>query len=151
MTVGGACRVSRWPSAIAITAAICLFGAVTAGWSSGGTAVAGVGVPQASALSTQTVHAGADAAPVQAHGASAVAPRFSSGSAPTHHNKFTKRAWMTRDRPPTWARLIPPSIGPPLPDSFAAAAFWAPGTPSRDPGAVPPDRDLLTRLCIARC
>ncbi|OBH36198.1 hypothetical protein A5692_10510 [Mycobacterium sp. E342] len=150
MTVGGTRRVSRWPSAIAIVAALGLFGAVTAGWASCGTAVAGVGLPQAAAQHQQTVQAGANAAPARADRVNPVAPRFSSGSTPAHH-KTTKNAWMTRDRPPTWERSSPPSIGSPLPDSFAAAAFRLPDAPFRDPGAVPPDRDLLTRLCIARC
>ncbi|GAA4544002.1 hypothetical protein GCM10023161_30190 [Mycobacterium paraffinicum] len=113
-----------------------VFCAVTAGWASRGSAVSGL--------------ARADAAHVQVHNPSPAAPGFSAGSSPTPH-KTTKTAWMTRDRPPTWARSSPPTIGSPLPTSFAAAVFRLPRAPSRSPGAVPSDRDLLTLLCVARC
>ncbi|WP_040623861.1 hypothetical protein [Mycobacterium parascrofulaceum] len=135
MTVGYAHGTRRWRSAIAIAAALGLFCAVTAGGASHGKAVAGL----ERAAPPLAVHAGVNAA-----------PNFSAGSAPTHH-KSTKTPWMTQDRPPTWARSSPPSIGSPLPASFAAAIFRLPRAPSRTPEMIPPDGDLLTRLCVARC
>ncbi|MGD1281972.1 hypothetical protein ACKUUI_02720 [Mycobacterium seoulense] len=148
MRVGGTQRVWRWRPAIAIAAALGLFCAVTAGWASCGTAVGGVGPPQSAAQHQKP--AGVNAAPAHARNAT-VSPGFSSGYAPTHHKTTTKAGWMTRDRPPTWARSSPPSPGSALPDSFAAMTFRSPRAPSRTPGAVPPDRDVLTRLCVARC
>jgi hypothetical protein len=119
-----------------MVAVLAVFCAVTAGWASRGNTVSGL--------------SGANAAQVQAQHRNAAAPGFSAGSSPTHH-KTTNTAWMTRDRPPTRTRSLPPSIGSPLPTSFAAAVFRLPRAPSRAPGAVPSDRDLLTQLCVARC
>ncbi|ORB73784.1 hypothetical protein [Mycobacterium scrofulaceum] len=146
MTVGNAHGTRRWRSAIAVAAVLGLFCAVTAGWASHGRAVAGL----ERAASPRAVHAAVNAAPVQAHNACPGAPNFSAGSAPTHH-KSTKTPWMTQDRPPTWARSSPPSIGSPLPASFEAAIFRLPRAPSRMPEMIPPDGDLLTRLRVARC
>ncbi|WP_374022113.1 hypothetical protein [Mycobacterium sp. HNNTM2301] len=148
MTVGGAPKDRRWRSAIAIVAALSVFCAMTAGWASRGTAVAGLGPPQ-QAVSQEAAHAGVDPARAHTRDISTAAQHFSSDSAPTHHGTV-KNAWMTRDRPPTWARSSPPSLGSPLPPSFTAAAFRLPRPPSRAPGAVPPDRDLLAQLCVAR-
>lgn len=133
MTVEGVRNARRWQLAIAIVAALGVFCAVTAGWASRGTAN----------LSPQPA-AGVNVARAQAHNATPAA----SGSSPTHH-KTTKTAWMTRDRPPTWARSAPQSIGSPLP--FVPAVFRLPRAPSAAPGALEPDRDLFTRLCVARC
>ncbi|OJZ67323.1 hypothetical protein BRW65_26425 [Mycobacterium paraffinicum] len=149
MTVEGALGDRRWRSAIAIVAALCVFCAVTAGWASRGTAVAGVGPPHL-AVAQGAAHPGVDPARVHTSDMGLGAQHFSSGSAPTHHST-TKNAWMTRDRPPTWARSSPPSLDSPLPTSFAAAAFRLPRPPSRAPGAVPLHRHLLTQLCVARC
>ncbi|OBG97071.1 hypothetical protein A5697_19750 [Mycobacterium sp. E3251] len=131
MTVGDTRGTRRLRSIIAVVAVLGVFCAVTVGWASRGSAVSGL--------------ARVSAAHVQAHDPGPAAP----GSSPTHH-KTTKTAWMTRDRPPTWARSSPPSIGSPLPTSFAAAVFRLPRAPSRAPGAVPTDRNLLTLLCVAR-
>jgi len=50
------------------------------------------------------------------------------GQLPTPtHQKPTKHAWMTRDRPPTWTPLSSQSVWSPLPDSFVALAFQLSG------------------------
>jgi hypothetical protein len=71
------------------------------------------------------------------------------GASPTHQ-KQTKNAWMTRDRPPTWTRMSPHSIWSPLPASFAASEFQPAGTHSGAPVTHLADHDILTRLCVAR-
>jgi hypothetical protein len=137
---------------IAIFAALSMFAAVTTGWASRGSAVAAAAVPQPPALS-QATHAGVNAGHVQLADRPHPTSYLVHGSSPTHQ-KPTKNAWMTRDRPPSWNRLSSQSAWSPLPASFAARGLAS----GPDPGgaqfgaspAARAGRDILTQLCIAR-
>src|ERR1700741_185567 len=115
VTLRGAGKARRWRSAIAVVVALGLFAAVTTGWAARASSLAGAGPPPPAGLSQVAQHAGEHARPI-GH----VAQGFSSGS-PHRHQKPTKNAWMTRDRPPTWNRLSAQSVSSPLPASFAAS------------------------------
>ena len=153
VNVWGASTTRRWQSAMAIVAGLSLFAAVTTGWAARGSLLAGAALPQSAALSQETLHVGVNAGHVrvdhQSQLISHVAYGFSSGSSQTPQ-KPTKNAWMTRDRPPTWARLSPQSLRSPLPASFAALGFQPGRAQSRAPAAVCADQDILTELCVAR-
>jgi hypothetical protein len=140
----GAGRTRRWQLAIAIVAALGLFAAVTTGWASRGLAPGDVRLPQPAAFSLgdhpqPTSHLD--------HGSSSDCD-FSSDFAPPHQ-KPTKNAWMTRDRPQTWARLSPQSVWWPLPASFATSR-WRGGANTDPPTGAPTDQDILTQLCVDR-
>jgi hypothetical protein len=135
---------ARWRIAIALAAALCVFTAVVTGWAARGSALAGVALPQ---LATASHEAQAGPAPAGEH-ATEAGHSFHS-DAPLGQ-KFTKNAWMTRERPPTRPQLAPDAVWSPLPASLAASGV-PPG--SADPGDPTPalvDRDLLTHLCVAR-
>ncbi len=123
----------RWRSAIAVVAALGAFVALVAG-SSLRPPSAAAALPEPTAWSQGTPDAGAHA---------------SHHSAPTNKKPFHS-TWMTKDRPPIPSRLSPPPVGSPLPVSFAALGFQPRGAQPRAPAAVEADRDILTRLCIAR-
>jgi hypothetical protein len=129
-----------------------MFAAVTTGWASRDSAIAAAAVPQPPALS-QTTHAGVNAGHVQLGDQPHPTSYLVHGSSPTHQ-KPTKNAWMTRDRPPSWNRLSSQSAWSPLPASFAARGLASgPDSGGAQFGAPPTalaGRDILTQLCIAR-
>jgi hypothetical protein len=130
----------RWRSAIAVVAALGAFVALVAG-SALRPQFAAAALPEPAAWSAGIPVAGAHAS----HGE----PRASGHSAPTDKKPF-HTTWMTKDRTPTPSRLPPPSAGSPLPVSFTALGFQPRGAQPRAPTAAEADRDILTRLCIAR-
>jgi hypothetical protein len=157
VTLRGAGKARRWRSAIALVAALGLFAAVTTGWASRTSSLAGTGLPQPAALSQVALHVGADAAHVHigdqsrptSHVGQGFGQGFSVGSSPTHQ-KPTKNAWMTRDRPPTWTRLSAQSVRSPLPASFAASGLQPGAAQAVAQKAGSGGQDILTELCVAR-
>jgi hypothetical protein len=148
VTLWGAGKTRRWQLAIAAVAALSLFTAVTTGWASRGAMLAQVAAPLPAALSHGT-HVGVNVGHARLGDRSQPTSDLAHGSSPTHQ-KQTKNAWMTRDRPPTWTRMSPNSIWSPLPASFAASEFRLAGTHSAAPVADLADQDILTQLCVAR-
>jgi len=72
----------------------------------------------------------------------------SSGSSHTHQVRYTN-AWITRDRPPTWARSTPQAFRSQWPISLAALRC----RPIAHSGAVVgafANQDILTQVCVAR-
>jgi hypothetical protein len=113
--------------AIAMIAALSLFTVVTTGWA-------------LRAVTPEPVHPGATAVHAQPD---------AQGSSPTHQLP-TKHGWMARERPQTWTplrmNLWPPSDWSALPASLSAPA----GVRCRAPADAPPDRNILTQLCVNR-
>ncbi|HTY29858.1 hypothetical protein [Mycobacterium sp.] len=140
MTVRGAGGTRRWQSAIAIVAAFGAFVALVAG-SALRPPFAAAAPPEPAAWSQGSPDVGAPAGQLQL--------RASRHSAPTNGKPFHS-IWMTKDRPPAWSRLSPQSVGSPLPVSFSGLGFQPSGASPRAPAAVRPDRDILTRFCVAR-
>lgn len=147
----------RWQLAIAVVAALSIFTAVTTGWAlraAGGTAAP----PQPAAWSHASPNAGlhvhrarfaVDTQPTS-HGVL----RFSQGSSPTDH-KPTKNAWMTRDRPSTWARVAPQLVWSPWPVTLSPwETAWPAALGSQsgcaEPAATLAGQDILTQFCVAR-
>jgi hypothetical protein len=126
-------RTRRWRSAIAIVAALSLFGALTTGWAARGSTLVTAALTHPVAVSHTA-----------GSGDQAVGP--AQPAAPTQ--KSIKHAWMTHDRPPTWSPLAPESVRWPLPASFTDSDFRP--AQAVAPRAAPADRDTLTRLCISR-
>jgi hypothetical protein len=150
-------KARRWQLGIAIVAALSLFGAVTTGCAARGSALDTAALPQSAIASHETPNVGVAAVGrlqrddhfQPTSGTVGIVRGLSSGNSPMHqkHQKPTKNAWMTRDRPPTWI---------PLSASFATSAFHAgEGKAVAAVAAVaslaaPADQDILTRLCTAR-
>ncbi len=130
----------RWRPAIAIVAALGAFVALVAG-SALRSQFAAAALPEPAAWSAGIPLAGAHAGQGQLRTPGPAAP---TGKKPFHST------WMTKDRPPTPSRLAPPSVGSPLPVSFAALGFQPCGAQPRAPATVAADPDILTRLCVAR-
>lgn len=80
----------------------------------------------------------------------AVAAERSSAPANKTNQKPFRSAWMTKERPLTWNRLSPQSVLTRAPLSFTPIRFAPAGTQARAPAAVASDRDILTRICVAR-
>jgi hypothetical protein len=152
-----ASKSRRWQLAIAVVAALSMFVAVTTGWalrSAHGIAAP----PEPAAWSHATLNVGlhVDRAQfaVSSQPTSHGVLRSSQGSSPTHH-KPTKNAWMTHDRPPTWAHVAPQLAWSPWPVTLPPwETAWAPAPGSQSgsgaPAAVIAGRDILTQLCVAR-
>ncbi len=157
MNLRSAGKSRRWQLAIAVVAALSMFTAVTTGWalrSAHGIAAP----PQPAAWSHATPSVGlhvhrarfAVGSQPMSHGVL----RFSQGSSPTNH-KPTKNAWMTRDRPPTWARVAPQLVWSPWSVTLSLwETAWAPTLGSRSgsgaPAAAIAGQDILTQLCVTR-
>ena len=152
VTFRGAGKTRRWRSAIAIVAALSLFGAVTTGWAARGSVFATAALPQPAALSHGTPTAGVDFGYLQPDDHSQPTSLFarSATSGNSTHQKPTKNTWMTRDRPSTWTPLWPQTVRSRLTASFAMSGC-PPGTARVvAPPSAPADRDILTQLCVAR-
>jgi hypothetical protein len=80
----------------------------------------------------------------------AVAAARSSAPAYKTNTKPFRSAWMTKERPLMWNRLSPQSVLTPAPLSFTPIGFAPGGTQPRAPAAIPSERDILTRICVAR-
>jgi hypothetical protein len=132
----GADQTRGWRGAVAAVAVLAFFAAVVVGWSSCGTAVAGLALPQAATSS----HEGGERA-------AAPSQHFRSDSPVDHPS--VKNAWMTRERPPSWPRLAPVAVWS-LPNSLAAAGVPPDVIHSTAPAAKRANRDTLTQFCIAR-
>ena len=148
VTFWGAGKTRRWQLAIATVAALSLLTAVTTGWASRGTTLTQVASPL-SAASSHATHVDVNSGHVQPGDRTQPASHLAHGSSPTHQ-KQTKNAWMTRDRPPTWTRMSPHSTWPALPASFAVPEFRLSGAPPGAPATDFVDQAILTRLCVAR-
>ncbi|WP_406816359.1 hypothetical protein [Mycobacterium sp. M23085] len=98
--------------------------------------------------------AGAHAGPMQdrtpALDRAAAAVSRSSAPANKTNTKPFHSAWMTKEWPPTWNRLSPQSVLTPAPASFTPIGCAPVGAPARAPAAMPSDRDIATRICVAR-
>ena len=157
MNLRSASKSRRRPLAIAVVAALSMFVAVTTGWalrSAHGIAAP----PEPAAWSHATPNVGLHVDRVQfAVGSQPTSDgilRSSQGSSHTNH-KPTKNAWMTHDRPQTWARVAPQLAWSPWPVTLSAwEAAWAPTLGSQSgsgaPAAAIAGRDILTQLCVAR-
>jgi hypothetical protein len=140
----------RWQLTIAIVAVLSLFSAVIAGWAERSQVV--VASPLQWAASSQaTPDVGVNVGQVQiadgSQPASHLDHRSSSGASPINQKPFKSGVWMTRDRPPTEARLAPQLVRSPWPVSFVALGFQ-PGNVCS--AAAHCDQDILTQLCVAR-
>jgi hypothetical protein len=165
----GAVPPRRWQSAIAIIATLSLFFALIAGWALRH-ALAAAPLPQPAAasqgISDGISDVGANAGhlqlrQIQLHARSNPTSRVahfsslrsSTGSSPTNH-KPLKGAWMTRDRPQTWAPLAPHWAWTPWVVSLATWGAAAGAQPadvhSGAPAAALGDHDVLTQLCVVR-
>ena len=148
----GAGKTRRWQSAIAIAAALSLFVALVAG-SALRPKFAAAALPEPAAWSQRTPDIGTHADRVHPHGGSPtmsqLAHATSRDSGPANKKPY-HTTWMTKDRPPTSSRLSPQSVLSPVPSSFTPLGFQPRGAQSRAPAAVRSDRDVLTRLCVAR-
>ncbi|MCV7092858.1 hypothetical protein [Mycobacterium interjectum] len=80
----------------------------------------------------------------------AAAQGLSPGSTPANKKPFHSM-WMTRDRPASVTHLSPQSGWFALPASFGAPALQPDRVRWAAPAPPPDDRDVLTRLCVARC
>jgi hypothetical protein len=116
---------------------LAFFAAVVVGWSSCGTAVAGLALPHAAA-----------AAPAGGERAT-TAGQHIRGDSPVDHQS-AKNAWMTRERPPSWPRVAPVAAWLTMPKSLAASGVPPDLVHSTAPAANRANRDTLTQFCIAR-
>ncbi|OSC23410.1 hypothetical protein B8W69_24180 [Mycobacterium vulneris] len=138
----------RWQLAIAVTAALGVFIALVTGlWVRPNFAAAAP--PEPAAWSAATVGAQAGLTHERPVAIGRAAARSSAPANQTHTKPF-RSAWMTKERPLTWNRLSPQSVLTPAPLSFTPTGVAPGGTQPRAPAAVTPDRDILTRICVAR-
>ena len=152
VTFRGGRRTRRWQVAIAIVAALTLFAAVTTGWAARGSAYASSALWQPATVSHQASHVGVQVDHLQRADHAPPIDQFahsSSSNSPTHQ-KPTKNAWMTRDRPPTWTPLSPQSVLSPLPVSFAAQGLSPDVAHAVVPTADRSGQDILAEFCVAR-
>ncbi|MGV0039230.1 hypothetical protein [Mycobacterium colombiense] len=151
MVFKGVGATRRWQLAIAVTAALGVFVALLTG-SSVRPNLAATAAPQPAAWSAPT--AGAHGGPTQqrpvAPGRADLAAAESSAPAKKTNTKPFRSAWMTKEQPLSWNRLSPHSVLTPAPLSFTPAGFAPGGTQPRVPAAIVSDRDILTRICVAR-
>jgi hypothetical protein len=142
---------------MAVVAALSMFVAVTTGWALR-SAHGIVAPPEPAAWSHPTLNVGLHVDRVQfAVGSQTTSYgvlRSSHDFSPTNH-KPTKNAWMTHDRPPTWAQVAPQLAWSPWPVSLSPwETAWAPTPGTRSgsgaPAAVIAGRDILTQLCVTR-
>lgn len=148
---GGAAKTRRWHSAVALVAGISLFVALITG-SALRPQLAATALPEPASWSQGAPDVGAHAdqplhgrSPTVSH----LAHHTSWGAAPTNKKPF-RSMWMTKARPSTWTRLSPQSVRSSLPDSVAALKFQPRGAPYPGAADIGADRDILTRLCVAR-
>ncbi|OBJ34106.1 hypothetical protein A5621_19375 [Mycobacterium colombiense] len=140
----------RWQLAIAVTAALGVFIALVTGtWLRPNFAATAPLEPAAWSAAPVGAQAG------QTHerpvvGRAALAAERPSAPANKTNQKPFRSAWMTKERPLTWNRLSPQSVLTPAPLSFTPIGFAPAGTQARAPAAVAYDRDILTRICVAR-
>src|SRR6202453_4350866 len=138
LNLRSASKSRRWRLAIAAVAALSMFVAVTTGWalrSAHGIAAP----PEPAAWSHATLNVSFHVDPAEL--AASLKP--------------TKNAWMTHDRPPTWAHVAPQLAWSPWPVILPPwETAWAPPPGSQSgsgaPAAVIAGRDILTQLCVAR-
>jgi hypothetical protein len=157
LNLRSASKSRRWRLAIAAVAALSMFVAVTTGWAlRSAHGIAAPPEPAAWSHATLNVSLHVDRAQfaVSSQPTSHGVLRSSQGSSPTHH-KPTKNAWMTHDRPPTWAHVAPQLAWSPWPVILPPwETAWAPPPGSQSgsgaPAAVIAGRDILTQLCVAR-
>ncbi|OBH03073.1 hypothetical protein A5696_09465 [Mycobacterium sp. E2699] len=135
----------RWRLAIATVAALSLFVALIAG-SSLRPQFAAATLPEPAAWTHATHAVRAQTGPAELR---AAAHDFSPGSTPTDKKPFHSM-WMTRDRPATVIHLSPQTGWLALPASFGASKFPPDGVRWAAAAPAPDDRDVLTRLCVAR-
>ncbi|CAM4070509.1 hypothetical protein MYSE111917_08970 [Mycobacterium senriense] len=123
---------------------------VTGSWVRPNFAAAAPPEPAAWSAATVTPHPGPmHQHPVALSRVALTAERSSAPANKTNHKPF-RSAWMTKERPLTWNRLSPQSVLMPAPLSLTPTGFTCAGTQPRAPAATAPDRDILTRICIAR-
>jgi hypothetical protein len=133
----------RWRSAIAIVAGLSLL-AIIGSWAlrSGFAAPTTATTAQPATLSHVTEAVGTnhfDRLPSQV---------VSSGSSHTHQVRYTN-AWITRDRPPIWARSTPEAFRSQWPISLAALRCRPIAHSGAAVGAFV-NEDILTQVCVAR-
>lgn len=155
MLFRGRGETRRWQLATAIAAALGVFVALVAG-SSLRPPFAASTLPEPAAWSGTTPHVDAPAGSMRPEGRfSAIsqpalaAPRSSAPSHKTNTKPF-RNMWMTKERPLTWNRLSPQSALSPMPVTFSPLGLAPYDAQSRAPAGIFADRDILTRLCIAR-
>lgn len=123
---------------------------VTGSWLRPGFAAAAPPEPATWSAATVGTHGGLTHDRPVALGRAALAAARSTAPANNTNKKPFRSAWMTKERPLTWNRLSPQSVLTPAPLSLAPIGF-APGGPQpRAPAAIASDRDILTRICVAR-
>ncbi len=132
--------------AIAIVAALSVFVALIAG-SSLRPQLSAAALPEPAAWTHADPDVQPYAGPVELHVA---AHAFSPASAPTDKKPFHSM-WMTRDRPAQATHLSLQSGWFALPASFGASELPTLGVRRAASAPPPPNRDVLTRLCVVRC
>jgi hypothetical protein len=143
--VPGADHSRRWLPAIAVVAAISLFVSLVAG-SSLRSKYSAATLPEPAVWSQVTPNAPHP----HAHSESRYHLQpASSGTSPTNKKPFHSM-WMTRGQPDTRSGLRFPTLWSALPDSFATSGFQSGYVRTGAPAAHCGDREILTRLCIAR-
>jgi hypothetical protein len=139
VNVRGAGKPRRWHSAIAIVAGLSLFAAVFGCWVvQAGLAAAAQPQPPASSQGVPDV--GIDIGQVHSD----------HGSSPTNQKKPFKSAGIKRDRPHSRSRLARPLVCSPWLVALTALGFQSDEAHSAVPAAALANRDILTRLCVAR-
>lgn len=141
--------------ATAIVAALGVFVALVAG-SSLRPQFAASTLPEPAAWSGAAPGVGAHAGLTHARGGDsavsqpALAASRSSTPADTTDKKPFHSMWMTKERPLGWNRLSPQSALAPMPITLCPLGLAPDDAQSRAPAAIPTDRDILTRICVAR-
>ncbi|WP_231117839.1 hypothetical protein [Mycobacterium colombiense] len=123
---------------------------VTGSWVRPNFAAAAPPEPAAWSAATVGTQAGLTHERPVAIGQAAPAAARSFAPANKTHTKPFRSAWMTKERPLTWNRLSPQSVRTPAPLSFTPIRLAPGGTQPRAPAAIAPERDILTRICVAR-
>ncbi|TAM63420.1 MAG: hypothetical protein EPN51_26955 [Mycobacterium sp.] len=155
MLFRGCGETRRWQPATAIVAALGVFVALVAG-SSLQPPFAASTLPEPAAWSGATPDVDAPAGVMHPDGHFSAISRpalaASRSSTPAHktNTKPFHYMWMTKERPLTWNRLSPHSALPPTPVALGPSGSAPYDAQSRAPAGIPADRDILTRLCIAR-
>ncbi|ABL04526.1 conserved hypothetical membrane protein [Mycobacterium marinum M] len=143
MFLRGPNKPTRWQSAIAVVAGLCLFAAVIGCWAlRSGVAAATPSHPAATASAAGLSRADIDKPSVRSTG--------HQRSSSTGHSPC-KSAGLKRDRPPTWSRSAPPQWWLSTPASLTTAGHPLRALRARAPLAAAAGRAYLNQLCVARC
>lgn len=153
MNPRGADKTLRWPSLIAIVAVLCLMSALVGSWAVRSAAATPASATPAAA--EDPFDTGAldvvDLSRVHLANISQPASHFDHKDPASSDQRSYKTAGLKRDRPPNWSRSAPPEWWLPTPYSLTAPEYRPAAAQDRLPASCPCGRELLNRICVARC